>query len=163
MARAMMFVGGLACGFMLATGVLAGHADDVQAEVLEAARVAKVDPIQLQGALNMLEVHGLPADPYSYLRSTGELAPPPREPVLVPPSNSRIECIIRVESRGNPNAHNPSGASGLGQFLPSTWATTPQGKAGISVYNPAANRAAIAWMINVGRAREFDAVRYFGC
>jgi soluble lytic murein transglycosylase-like protein len=74
-----------------------------------------------------------------------------------------VACIISVESRGNPSAHNPSGASGLGQFLPATWRTTPQGQAGLSVYNPDANRAAITWMVAVGRAREFDAVRFGPC
>jgi hypothetical protein len=33
----------------------------------------------------------------------------------------------------------------------------------MSVYNPAANTAAINWMIANGRAREFDAVRFYGC
>lgn len=71
----------------------------------------------------------------------------------------RVECIIEVESRGDPNATNPrSGAAGLGQFLRGTWLTTPQGQAGYSVYNAAANRAAVAWMLSVGRAREFVAV-----
>jgi muramidase (phage lysozyme) len=74
-----------------------------------------------------------------------------------------VACIIGVESKGDPNAHNRSGASGLGQFLPGTWASTPQGRAGLSVFNPAANRAAIQYMLDAGRAREFDAVRFYGC
>jgi hypothetical protein len=74
-----------------------------------------------------------------------------------------VACIVRVESRGDPNAHNRSGAAGLGQFLPGTWASTPQGRAGLSVYNAAANRAAIQYMLDAGRAREFDAVRFYGC
>jgi hypothetical protein len=32
-----------------------------------------------------------------------------------------------------------------------------------SVYNPDANRAAISWMLSVGRGREFDAVTEYGC
>jgi muramidase (phage lysozyme) len=33
-------------------------------------------------------------------------------------------CIVRLESGGNPRAVNPSsGAGGLFQFLPSTWAS----------------------------------------
>jgi hypothetical protein len=41
--------------------------------------------------------------------------------------------------------------------------TTPQGRAGLSVYDAAANRAAIQWMLDVGRAREFVAVTAYGC
>jgi Transglycosylase SLT domain len=152
--------------FGIVVGVVAGaaaglHADDASAEVLEAAASAHVDPVDLAGAVNTVGV-----DAYTYLRSTGELPPlaVPRDPVVPPPGYSaRVDCIIRVESRGDPNARNRSGASGLGQFLPGTWASTPQGKAGLSVFNGAANRAAIAWMLSVGRAREFDAVRFYGC
>jgi Transglycosylase-like domain len=37
-------------------------------------------------------------------------------------------CVIQHESSGNPQAVNPqSGAGGLYQFLPSTWASTPWG------------------------------------
>lgn len=157
MARATAFVGGLVCGLVLGTAVLVGHADPAEAEVVAAAHQAGVEVEDLRGAVNST---GL--DPFTYLRAVGELpplippkpAPPP--PVLVA-SSPLAECLIRAESRGNPYAVNPrSGASGLGQFLPSTWATTPQGKAGLSVFDAAANRAAVNWMIQVGRAREFS-------
>jgi hypothetical protein len=159
MARAMMFVGGLTCGFLLATAVMASHADDVSAEVSEAAAAAHVNPLDLQGAVNSTGV-----DPYTYLRGTGEL--PPLQPVgrVSPPVDGRVACIIRYESRGDARAVNPrSRAAGLGQFLPSTWMTTPQGRAGLSVFDPSANRAAIAYMLGAGRALEFDAVRFYGC
>lgn len=85
------------------------------------------------------------------------------EPVA-PVIDPRVACIVRVESRGDPGATNPrTGAAGLGQFLYGTWLTTPQGQAGFSRYDPDANLAAISWMLAVGRAREFDAVRYAGC
>jgi soluble lytic murein transglycosylase-like protein len=167
MARAMMFVGGLVCGVLLTTSLAVSHADDVQAEVLAAASAAHVSPVDLAGAV---ATTGL--DPYTYLRSTGELPTEHTLPPSTPNSpaastsgvfSSRVACIIAHESEGNPNAHNRSGASGLGQFLPGTWSSTPQGKAGMSVYNPAANTAAITWMIANGRAREFDAVRFYGC
>jgi Transglycosylase-like domain len=45
--------------------------------------------------------------------------------------------VARCESTFNPNAHNPSGASGVFQFMPSTWATTSY--AGYSPYNAWAN------------------------
>jgi len=70
-----------------------------------------------------------------------------------------VACIIAHESQGNPRAVNPrTGASGLGQFLTSTWRTTPQGRAGASVFDPVANRAAVQWMLDAGRAREFSVV-----
>ena len=82
----------------------------------------------------------------------------------ISPLVARANCVVWYESRWNPNAQNRvSGASGLGQFLPSTWRTTPQGKAGYSVWDPYANHAAVVWMLSVGRAREFDVVRVGLC
>jgi hypothetical protein len=69
------------------------------------------------------------------------------------PSN-RVEEALRIldcESNGDPNAYNPySGASGLFQFLPSTWATTSPkaGWSGHSVFHPEANVASAAWLAN---------------
>jgi hypothetical protein len=52
--------------------------------------------------------------------STAEALGAPRGPVA-----STVDKIINVESGGNPNAKNPkSSASGVGQFLDSTWLTT---------------------------------------
>lgn len=81
----------------------------------------------------------------------------------VPAASSRLErlaeCIIFRESRGYAGAVNPrSGASGLGQFLRSTWLSTPQGRAGLSVFDPVANRSAVLWMLSVGRGREFATI-----
>lgn len=59
--------------------------------------------------------------------------------------------IMQCESLGDPDAYNPySGASGLYQFLPSTWATTAPkaGFAGASPFDPTANVAAAAWLSN---------------
>lgn len=60
-------------------------------------------------------------------------------------------AIIRCESNGDADAYNPySGAAGLFQFLPSTWATTAPkaGYGGISVFDPEANIASAAWLAN---------------
>jgi hypothetical protein len=60
-------------------------------------------------------------------------------------------AIIRCESNGDPDAYNPySGAAGLFQFLPSTWATTSPnaGYGGASVFDPEANVATAAWLAN---------------
>jgi soluble lytic murein transglycosylase-like protein len=54
--------------------------------------------------------------------------------------------VAKCESNYNPNAVNRySGAAGLFQFLPSSWANTPQGRAGQSVFDPTANANAAAW------------------
>ena len=157
MARVSAFAAGLALGLALGTAVIIGHADDVSAEVSEAAVAAHVDPTDLAGAVSTT---GL--DPWTYLRAVGELdQPAPSSPSAVSP---RVACIITHESRGDAHAVNPrSGASGLGQFLPGTWKTTPQGRAGLSVFDPTANRAAIQYMLAAGRAREFVAVSAYGC
>jgi hypothetical protein len=69
------------------------------------------------------------------------------------PAN-RVEEALRIidcESNGNPGAVNPySGAAGLFQFLPSTWATTAPsaGYAGASALDPEANIATAAWLAN---------------
>ena len=66
-------------------------------------------------------------------------------PVLVDQALSIIQC----ESLGDPNAYNPySGASGLFQFIPGTWAVTSvkAGFGGSSVFDPEANIASAAWL-----------------
>ena len=61
----------------------------------------------------------------------------------------RADC----ESGLYAGAHNPSGAAGLFQFLPSTWAHTPFGA--FSVYSPYANALAAGWMEAHGRGSEW--------
>jgi hypothetical protein len=66
----------------------------------------------------------------------------------------RVEEALRIidcESNGDPDAVNPySGASGLFQFLPSTWATTAPnaGYGGYGPFDPEANVASAAWLAN---------------
>lgn len=69
------------------------------------------------------------------------------------PAN-RVEEALRIldcESNGDPDAYNPySGASGLFQFLPSTWESTAP-KAGYpdaSPFEPEPNVASAAWLAN---------------
>ncbi len=62
--------------------------------------------------------------------------------------------VARCESNLNPNAVNASSqASGLFQFLPSTWATTPY--ADQDIFDPVANANAAAWMWDNGRRNEW--------
>jgi len=60
-------------------------------------------------------------------------------------------AVATCESSDNSSAYNSSGASGLFQFLPSTFAETPQGQAGDSIWDPVANASAAAWMYGRGR------------
>jgi hypothetical protein len=60
-------------------------------------------------------------------------------------------AIIGCESLGDPDAYNPySGASGLFQFLPATWASTSPkaGFSGASPFDPEANMGTAAWLAN---------------
>jgi soluble lytic murein transglycosylase-like protein len=65
-----------------------------------------------------------------------------------PLGSGAVSWALRVancESHYNPQAVNgSSGASGLFQFLPSTWAGSPF--TGSSVFDPAANARAAAWL-----------------
>ena len=62
--------------------------------------------------------------------------------------------IARCESTLDPyNVSSPHSATGLFQFLPSTWATTPY--ASQYILDPVANAYAAAWMWSVGRRNEW--------
>lgn len=62
--------------------------------------------------------------------------------------------VAQCESVLDPNVVNPaSGVSGLFQFMPSTWATTPY--ANQNIFDPVANAEAAAWMWSVGRRNEW--------
>lgn len=62
--------------------------------------------------------------------------------------------VYLCESGGNPYARNPSGSSGLYQFLPSTWATTPY--AARSIWSAKWQSLAAAWMVGrAGRSSEW--------
>jgi soluble lytic murein transglycosylase-like protein len=57
--------------------------------------------------------------------------------------------VMRCESLGDPLAYNPtSGASGLFQFIPSTWAwaSPAAGFGGASPFEPEANVGSASWL-----------------
>ncbi|MDP9495770.1 MAG: transglycosylase SLT domain-containing protein [Actinomycetota bacterium] len=66
--------------------------------------------------------------------------------------SSRVDealAVLQCESLGDPDAYNPySGASGLFQFLPSTWAVTAPkaGFAGAEPFDATANIGTAAWL-----------------
>lgn len=69
-------------------------------------------------------------------------------------SPAAMIAVARCESALNPRAVNrSSGASGLFQFMPGTWRTTPY--AAQDIFDPVANANAAAWMWSVGRRGEW--------
>lgn len=61
--------------------------------------------------------------------------------------------VARCESGWNPYARNPSGSSGLFQFLPSTFVGTPYARH--SIWSAKYQALAAAWMVRQGRQREW--------
>jgi hypothetical protein len=65
---------------------------------------------------------------------------------------SRVDealAVLQCESLGDPEAYNPyTGASGLFQFLPATWAATAPkaGFSGAQAFDPVANIGTAAWL-----------------
>ena len=85
--------------------------------------------------LEQVQASAGPPDPRAYLYD--------QAPDLAP----RLDCIIAGESGWDPNQQNPrSRAAGLAQFLPSTWATTPEGQRGLSPFEPLASIDAAIWL-----------------
>jgi hypothetical protein len=157
-------VGGAACGL---------HAEQFPTgATIAAANEAGVSAWDLEGAVNTT---GL--EPREFLcRADGLLCTPPvglRSYAYQthPDVAWCIERIVQVESHGwFASGWNPVSvgrfaehASGLGGFLPSTWASTPQGKAGRSIWDGYAQLDAISWMLHVGRGKEFAAVAMGRC
>jgi hypothetical protein len=97
------------------------HADEVQAEVNEAAVLAHVSPVDLAGALVSQQQAGLTTDPYEYLRANGKLppvalgAPPPKS------TTSIWDRLAGCESSSNWHANTGNGFAGGLQFTPATW------------------------------------------
>jgi hypothetical protein len=134
---------------LLLSTVLPAHAADEvpSAELIDVAIQANVDPVDLLGATNTT---GL--DAHAYLCRVGELACPiPGWRSYLFANYPRIAAVLwsiaLCESNGSATARNPrSGASGLLQFLSSTWLLTPQGRAGLSVFDGVANLDGAAWL-----------------
>jgi soluble lytic murein transglycosylase-like protein len=64
--------------------------------------------------------------------------------------------VAACESGGSATARNASGATGLFQFMPSTFASTPQGQAGASITDPVASAQAAAWMYSQGQQSQWS-------
>ena len=101
--------------------------------------------------------------PTSEVRRIGTRAPqaPAEIEAIVREAAARqgadAEQLLRVawcESRFNPGAYNASGASGLFQFMPRTWASNSfnAGYGGASPFDPVASANVAAWMFARGSA-----------
>jgi hypothetical protein len=168
MTRVLYVLVGFSAGVVIGTAVEVLRAEDLdRAVTIDTLAAAQEANVSLQSLLGAMSSTGLPAR--VYLASVGELPAPgtspptgaaPPQPPGAAPAFSRldalVECLAWHESHGFAGAYNRrSGASGPLQFLPSTFATTPQGKAGLSPFDPVAARAAAKWMIGQGRLKEW--------
>lgn len=98
-------------------------------------------------------------EPVAEQEPTVQIAPP-----LNPGVEALLDCISWAESRDTPSAYNPkSGAAGQFQFTYPTWMETPQGRAGMSRYDPVAARSAARWMIGQGLKRRWTVVQIGLC
>lgn len=165
----------------LAVGIVAGaacglHAQSVPTEeTVAAAAEAGVDEMDLQGASNTT---GLA--PREYLIAAGELAAPD-PPLARGPSleylvdrygalGRRIWCVMGIESRWGAAMWNPipwgrfgEHAQGWAGWLPSTWRTTPPGRRGDAIGDFYMEAEGVAFMLQVGRGREFYGVAAGRC
>ena len=90
--------------------------------------------------------------------------PPSIQQIIIdafsPLGSQAVQWGLRVancESSYRPGAVNPSsGSEGLFQFMPSTFAATPQGRAGGSIWDATAQAQAAAWMYSQGRQVEWE-------
>jgi soluble lytic murein transglycosylase-like protein len=74
--------------------------------------------------------------------------------------------VMRCESRGDPLAYNSSsGASGLFQFIPSTWAwaAPDAGFAGASPFEAEANVGTTAWLVKRSIDQGKDPWTHWSC
>ena len=74
--------------------------------------------------------------------------------------------VMKCESKGDPAAYNSrSGASGLFQFIPNTWtwASNNSGWAGASPFDPEANVASAAWLVQWSLDHDKSAWAHWSC
>jgi peptidoglycan hydrolase CwlO-like protein len=114
--------------------------------------------------------------------TTTTAPPPPADPPSITPEVERWRplvvahfptslvdealLIMQCESLGDPDAVNPySGASGLFQFLPGTWAVASVGAgyAEASVFDPEANVASAAWLAGYYQANGSSPWKPWAC
>lgn len=116
----------LLAGALLAASIFQPLARDAGDAYDDAAVETSAEATPTESAPGALSVDA--SNPHAYLYSA------------YPRYAKRLDCVITRESHWLPAAVNPrSGATGLAQFLASTWASTPQGKAGYTRTNPYAS------------------------
>jgi hypothetical protein len=109
---------------------------------LEAQRIQQAQQAGLQAAPAAAPAAAAPAAPIAAGGSIQQIILDAFAPLGAGAQQWALR-VAKCESGYNPNAVNRgSGASGLFQFMPSTWRSMPQG--GQSVFNPVANAQAAA-------------------
>lgn len=127
----------------------------VERQKLNSAWQAQIssEKTQLQQAQQQQEAEQQAASGPSTLAPATPTPPPSPEAIIqatfAPLGATAVQwglCIAQHESGDDPNAIQvgPGGAEGLFQFEPDTWAATPQGQAGDSIFDPVAQSQAAA-------------------
>jgi soluble lytic murein transglycosylase-like protein len=88
--------------------------------------------------------------PPAGLHWVGKLIKHDFRPTLGPADYHMAMCVAQRESKFDPNAYNPnSGASGVFQFIPKTWAwaSVQAGFSGASPFDATANVGTAEWVV----------------
>ncbi len=161
--------------------VASAYAD---ARLAEAAYVRALSALDTARAAQEVAARPEPVSPPTTSAGQPEIAEPepPKPPVTVKPTTESWRAlvtayfpaalveealvIIQCESNGDPNAVNPySGAAGLFQFLPGTWAaaSVSAGVSSSSVFDGEANIIAAAWLSGYYSSRGYDPWAPWSC
>ena len=138
------------------------QAEQQRAAQAEAARVAQQQAAAAQRAAQAAQAQAQAVNQQAQAQVSAAPAGSIQEIIVnafSPQGQAAVDWGLRIakcESGYNPYAQNPSGASGLFQFMPSTFANTPPGRAGGSIWDPTANSQAAAWMYSQGRQGEWE-------
>lgn len=133
---------------------------DVKAAEAAAAEAARKEAAAKE--LAAIKARKLAAVPASTL-GTGEVQQIIREAAAKYGVDAELMLrIAKCESGFRPNARNRSGssASGLFQFMPGTYANSPSGRAGLSIFDARANAEAAAFKIANGALRAWNASKH---
>ena len=136
------------------TAALAAIQPAEMAEALEAYRLAEQEAAELEQEQLRAELHRLngPYDNSEFAAAVERWRPL----VSIHFPSDRVDWALRIiecESHGDPDAKNPrSTASGLFQHLASLWSerAAEAGWAGADVFDPQANIAVAAWLLETG-------------
>lgn len=121
-------------------------ADGIVPQPIPHIEFAPEKPIQAPQSLPILEI--VPITPQDYIHKWA---------AHFGANEAQLLRVAQCESKFNLHAHNPSGATGLFQFLPSTWrAWYPRAGAGGDIYSANDQARTAAYMFSVGEAGQWS-------